>query len=53
MNITVNPDKLQAMVMTWDKKENKYNLIINNSIVSSLDFVTQQKCSKSNSEWNW
>ena len=37
----VNPDKSQAMIMSSDKKENKYDLNINNSIIiSSVDSVT-------------
>ena len=32
--MTVNPDKFQAMIMSCDKKENKYDLNINNSIMS-------------------
>ena len=37
----VNPDKFQAIIMRCDKKENKYNLNINNSIIiSSVDSAT-------------
>ena len=40
-HIVVNPDKSQAMIMSSDKKENKYELNINNSIIiSSVDSVT-------------
>ena len=40
-HIVVNPDKSQAMIMSSDKKENKYDLNINNSIIiSSVDSVT-------------
>ena len=39
--MVVNPDKSQAMIMSCDKKENKYDLNINNSIIiSSVDSVT-------------
>ena len=39
--MVVNPDKSQAMIMSSDKKENKYDLNINNSIIiSSVDSVT-------------
>ena len=40
MNMMVNPDKFQAMIMGCDKKENKHDLYINNSIISSVDSVT-------------
>ena len=36
----VNPDKFQAMIVSCDKKENKHDLKINNSIISSVDPVT-------------
>ena len=40
-HVVVNPDKSQAMIMSCDKKENKYDLNINNSIIiSSVDSVT-------------
>ena len=39
-DIVVNPDKFQAMIISCDKKENKYDLNINNSIISSADSVT-------------
>ena len=40
-HMVVNPDKSQAMIMSSDKKENKYDLNINNSIIiSSVDSVT-------------
>lgn len=35
----VNPDKLQAMIMKCDKKENKHDLNINNSIISSVTLL--------------
>ena len=39
--MVVNPDKSQAMIMSSDKKENKYDLNINNSIIiPSVDSVT-------------
>ena len=39
-DIIVNPDMLQAMIMSCDKKENKYDLNINNSIMSPAYPVT-------------
>ena len=39
-DMIVNPDKFQAMIMSRDKKENKHDLYINNSIISSADSVT-------------
>ena len=43
-DMTVNPDTFQAMITelsSCDKKENKYDLNINNSIIiSSVDSVT-------------
>ena len=39
-DMIVNPDKFQAMIISCDKKENKYDLNINNSIISSADSVT-------------
>ena len=40
-DVIVNPDKLLAMIMSSDKKENKYGLNMNNSIIiSSVDYVT-------------
>ena len=39
-DMMVNPGKFQAMTMSCDKKENKNDLIISKSIISSLDFVT-------------
>ena len=37
----VNPDKFQAIIMRRDKKENKYHLNINKSIIiSSVDSAT-------------
>ena len=40
-DMIVNPDKLQAMILSCDKKkENKYDLNINNPIIiSSVDTV--------------
>ena len=38
--MTVNPDKFQAMIFSSDKKEKKYDLNINNSIISSEKLVT-------------
>ena len=41
IDMIVNPDKFQAMTMSFHKKENKYDLNINNSIIiSSVDSVT-------------
>ena len=39
-DMIVNPDKFLAMIMSWDEKESKYDLNINNSIISSVDSVT-------------
>ena len=39
VNDIVNPDELQAMIMSCDK-ENKNVLDIDNSIISSVDSVT-------------
>ena len=39
-DVIVKQDKFQAMIMSYDKKENKYDLNINNSIFSSVDSVT-------------
>ena len=39
-DIIVNLDKPQAMIMSCDKKGKKHDLNINNSIISSFDFVT-------------
>ena len=39
-DMIVNPDKFPAMIMSWDEKESKYDLNINNSIISSVDSVT-------------
>ena len=33
----VNPDKFQAMILSYDKKENRYTLNINDSHVTSED----------------
>ena len=39
-DIIVNPNKLQGMITSYDKKENKYDLSINSSIIiSSVDSV--------------
>ena len=35
----VNPDKFQAMVLSCDKKENKYTFDINDSRITSEDSV--------------
>ena len=39
-NMIVNTDKLQAMILSSDKKENKYDLKINDSIISSEKSLT-------------
>ena len=39
-NMIVNTDKFQAMILSSDKKENKYDLKINDSIISSEKSVT-------------
>ena len=39
-DMIVNPDKFQAMILRPDKKENKFQLNINDSIISSEDSVT-------------
>ena len=39
-NMIVNTDKFQAMILRSDKKENKYDLKINDSIISSEKSVT-------------
>ena len=40
-DMIANTDKLQAMILSRDKKENQYNFIINNLIIiSSGDSVT-------------
>ena len=36
----VNSDKFQAMIVSCNNKENKHDLNINNSIISSVDSVT-------------
>ena len=38
-DMIVNPDKFQAMIISYDKKENKHDLNINIPIISSVDFV--------------
>ena len=39
-DIIVNPNKFQGMITSYDKKENKYDLNINSSIIiSSVDSV--------------
>ena len=39
-DVIVNPNKFQAMITSCDKKENKYDLNINSSIIiSSVDSV--------------
>ena len=41
-DMIANTDKLQAMILSCDKKENQYNFIINNLIIiSSVDSVTR------------
>ena len=39
-DMIVNPDKFQAMILSSNKKENKFDLKINNSIISSEKSVT-------------
>ena len=39
-DMIVNPDKFQAMILHPDKKESKFQLNINDSIISSEDSVT-------------
>ena len=39
-DMIVNPDKFQAMILRPDKKENKFQLNINDSIISSEDSIT-------------
>ena len=39
-DMTINRDKFQVMILSCDKKENKHDLNINNSIISSVDSVT-------------
>ena len=39
-DMIVNPDKFQTMILSFDKKEKKYDLNINNSIISSEKSVT-------------
>ena len=39
-DMIVNLDKFQAMILSFDKKEKKYDLNINNSIISSEKSVT-------------
>ena len=39
-DMIVNPDKFQAMILRPDKKENKFHLNINDSIISAEDSVT-------------
>ena len=39
-DMIVNPDKFQAMILRPNKKENKFQLNINDSIISSEDSVT-------------
>ena len=39
-NMIVNTDKFQAMILSSDKKENKYDLKINDSIISSKKSVS-------------
>ena len=44
----VNPNEFQAMIMSCDKKENKFDLDINYSTILSVDYVTllSKKCDK-------
>ena len=44
----VNPTEFQAMIMSCDKKENKFDLDINYSTILSADYVTllSKKCDK-------
>ena len=44
----VNPNEFQAMIMSCDKKENKFDLDINYSTILSADYVTllSKKCDK-------
>ena len=39
-DMIVNSDKFQAMILRPDKKENNFQLNINDSIISSEDSVT-------------
>ena len=39
-DMIVNPEKFQAMILSSDKKENKYDLNINNSLIPSETSVT-------------
>ena len=39
-DMIVNPDKFQAMILSSDKRENKFQLNINDSTISSEDSVT-------------
>ena len=39
-DMIVNPDKFQAMILSTDKKENKYDLNINSSTITSETSVT-------------
>ena len=39
-DMIVNSDKFQAMIVSCNNKENKHDLNINNSIISSVDSVT-------------
>ena len=34
-DMIVNPDKFQAMILSSDKKENKYEIETSNSVISS------------------
>ena len=46
----VNPNKFQAMIMSCDKKEDKYDLNINNSIIISVWLLGIEIDSKLNFE---
>ena len=39
-DMIVNPDKFQAIIMSCNKKENKYDLDTNKSIILYVDSVT-------------
>ena len=44
----INPEKFQAMIMSCDKKENKYDLDINNNSVISSEKHVSSICRKAN-----
>ena len=39
-DMIVNPDKFQVMILSWDKKENRFEWNINDSITSSEKCIT-------------